>query len=107
MFIMLDVTLVKQKFVWNKMATEIKEWIKEWIKAYPQASVPGMQGAETYKGPHRQHSHANTPFQPHSRRHRGSGVVVVERLERSLLFLFSRVERRSSSCFSCFSSFLL
>ena len=36
----------------------------------------------------------------------GSGVVVVERLERSLQFLFSRVERRSSSCFSCFSSIL-
>ena len=36
-----------------------------------------------------------------------SGVVVVERLERSLQFLFSRVERRSSSCFSCFPSILL
>ena len=36
-----------------------------------------------------------------------SGVVVVERLERSLQFLFSRVERRSSSWFSCFSSMLL
>ena len=35
------------------------------------------------------------------------GVVVVERLERSLQFLFSRVERRSSSCFSCFPSILL
>ena len=31
-------------------------------------SVPGMQGAETHKGPHRQHSNANTPFQPYSRR---------------------------------------
>ena len=37
----------------------------------------------------------------------GSGVVVVERLERSLQFLFSRVERRSSSCFTCFFSILL
>ena len=36
-----------------------------------------------------------------------SGVVVVERLERSLQFLFSRVERRSSSCFTCFLSILL
>ena len=35
-----------------------------------------------------------------------SGVVVVDRLERSLQFLFSRVERRSSSCFTCFSSIL-
>ena len=35
-----------------------------------------------------------------------SGVVVVERLERSLQFLFSRVERRSSSCFTCFLSIL-
>ena len=36
-----------------------------------------------------------------------SGVVVVERLERSLQFLFSRVERRSSFCFTCFLSILL
>ena len=36
-----------------------------------------------------------------------SGVVVVERLERSLQFLFSRVERRSSSCFTCLLSILL
>ena len=36
----------------------------------------------------------------------GSGVVVVERLEQSLQFLFSRVERRSSSCFTCFLSIL-
>ena len=36
-----------------------------------------------------------------------SGVVVVERLERSLQFLFSRVERRSSSCFICFWSILI
>ena len=36
----------------------------------------------------------------------GSGVVVVERLERSLQFLFSRVERRSSSCFTSFLSIL-
>ena len=36
----------------------------------------------------------------------GGGVVVVERRERSLQFLFSRVERRSSSCFCCFSSIL-
>ena len=33
-------------------------------------SVPGMQGAETHKGPHRQHYHANTPYYPYSRRHR-------------------------------------
>ena len=37
----------------------------------------------------------------------GSGVVVVEQLERSLQFLFSKAERRSSSCFTCFSSILL
>ena len=36
-----------------------------------------------------------------------SGVVVVERLERSLQFLLSRVERRSSSCFTCFLLILL
>ena len=36
-----------------------------------------------------------------------SGVVVVERLERSLQFLFSRVERRSSSCLICFWSILI
>ena len=36
-----------------------------------------------------------------------SGVVVVERLERSLQFLFSRVERRSSSWFTSFLTILL
>ena len=38
---------------------------------------------------------------------KSSGLVVVERLERSLQFLFSRVERRSSSCFTCFSAILI
>ena len=36
-----------------------------------------------------------------------SGVVVVERLERSLQFTFSRVERRSISWFTSFLTILL
>ena len=54
------VKLVNQKFVWNKMATDIKEW----IKACPQCQACKVQRQ------HRQHSHANTPLQLYSRQHR-------------------------------------
>ena len=64
-FIRSTVKLVKQKFVWNKMATDIKEW----IKACPQCQACKAQR-------HTQAPIDNIPMPTrrfsHSRRHRGT-----------------------------------